>query len=92
MDEQLNVNDKCACEAIAAKIKEIRGGNRLMASNDVNLSVNFYRRDEPEKRCGTLKVNGLFDFSLLDAGIVLGAAALMLHILGAIARVIRRIR
>jgi len=92
MDEQLNVNDKCACETIAAKIKEIRGGNRLMASNDVNMTVNFYRRNEPEKKCGTLKLSGLFDFSLLDAGIVLGAAGLMLHILGAVARVLRRIR
>jgi len=92
MDEQVNINDKCACENIVSKIKEIRGGNRLMASNDVNLTMNFYRRNDPEKKCGVLKLNGVFDFSLLDAGIALGAAVLMMNILGSIVSLLRRIR
>lgn len=92
MDEKLNLTDEGACETIADKIKKIRGGNRLMAAHDVNTTVHFYRRDEPEKKCGTLKLNGVFDFSLLDAGIALGAVILLMNILGAIASFIRRIK
>lgn len=88
----MNITDKNVCAEIASRIKEIRAGNRLMASNDVNLAFRFYRRDDPQKQCGLMKINGVFDFSLLDAGIVLGASALMLHILGGIARVLRRMR
>ncbi|MBE6560606.1 MAG: hypothetical protein E7662_05730 [Ruminococcaceae bacterium] len=88
----MNITDKNVCAEIVDKIKEIRGGNRLMASNDVNLAFRFYRRDNPDKQCGVMKINGVFDFSLLDAGIALGTAALMLHILGGIARVLRKLR
>ena len=88
----MNIKDQNVCAVLADKIKEIRGGNRLMASNDVNLAFRFYRRDDPEKQCGVMKINGVFDFSLLDAGIVLGVSMLMLHILGGIARVLRKLR
>jgi len=87
----MNIKEENACCRIADGIKKIRGGNRLMASHDLDLNVTFYRRDEPEKKVGTLKLGGVFDFSLLDAGIVLGIAMLMGSILSSVISVIRRI-
>lgn len=92
MDETLNIQDEDACCRIAEKIKAIRSGNRLMAQNDMNLSLTFYRRDNPDKKCGVLKLNGVYDFSLLDLGIALGAVILMGNILGTIVSLLRRMR
>ncbi len=92
MDEKLQIQNPGTAAKLAQKLREIRGGNRLMASNDVGLSVTFYRRDQPEKKCGTMKLSGVFDYSLLDFGIALGAMMLMMQILGAVVRVLRRIR
>lgn len=87
----MKITENGACRCIASKIQEIRGGNRLMARNDLNMNVTFYRRDEPEKKIGTVQMNGGCDFSLLDAGIAAAIALLMLNLLGAIASVLRRI-
>ena len=87
----MNITDHGACKCIASKIKEIRNGNRLMVSDDMNITMTFYRRNDPDKKCGVIKMNGCYDFSLLDAGIVLGVAALAMSILGAVVSVLRRI-
>lgn len=92
MDETLNIQDEDACCRIAEKIKKIRGGNRMMLSNDVNTTLTFYRRDNPDKKCGVMKISGVLDFSLLDLGIALGAFLLMSNILGAIVSFLRRMR
>lgn len=88
-NETMHIEDEGACKKIADKIKKIRAGNRLMASQDMNVSLSFYHREQPEKRCGVLKLNGAFDFSILDVGIALGAICLMGHILGAVASFFR---
>ena len=92
LNETMNLGDEGTCEKVAKKIKEIRGGNRLMAANDMNVTLSFYRRDTPEKKCGVLKLSGVYDFSLLDAGIALGAAVLLCNILGTVVSLIRRMR
>lgn len=82
----MNLKDMGACRAIASKIKEIKNGNRLMAQNDVNLTVTLHRRDEPETKCGVVKINGSFGFSLFDAAVRLLAAIAVLRVL----RIFRR--
>ena len=90
MNDELNIQDEDAPCRIAEKIKKLRAGNRLMVGNDVNLNLTFFRRDNPAQKCGTLNLDGGFDFSLLDFGIVLGTVILMGSILSSIARFIRR--
>ena len=80
----MNIKDNGAACAIADKIKEIRGGNRMMVGEDVNLTMHFYRRNEPEKKCGVVKVNGDLRFSLLDAGLCLAAAAVIFRFIRAV--------
>lgn len=92
VDETMNIQDEDACCRIAETIKKIRAGNRMMIANDMNLSLTFYRRDEPDKKCGVLKLNGVYDFSLVDLGIALGTLVLLGNILGAIASLLRRMR
>lgn len=87
----MKITDNGACRCIASKIREFRGGNRLMARNDLNMNVTFYRRDQPETKVGTVQVNGGCDFSLADAGIVCALTLLALHLFGAIASVLRRL-
>lgn len=87
----MKITDGGACCRIASKIKEIRGGNRLMANHDLNMTVTFYRRDEPDTKVGVVKMNGGCDFSLLDAGIAVGILLLCTSILGAVRSVLRRI-
>ncbi|MBO5649177.1 MAG: hypothetical protein J6S76_04625 [Clostridia bacterium] len=87
----MNIKDQNACACIASKIKEIRQGNRLMLNDDVNITMNLYRRDTPDKRCGVVKINGNLDFSLLDAAMAAAAGFVVLRILGAITSFLRRI-
>lgn len=79
----MNIKDQDACRCIASKIREFRRGNRLMVSDDINVTMNLYRRDDPEKRCGLIKINGNLDFSLLDAVLTAAAGAVVLRIFGA---------
>ncbi len=71
----MNIGECGACRAIADKIKEIRNGNRLMVSDDVNVTMTFYKREQPETKCGVVKINGALDFSLFDAALVILAAS-----------------
>lgn len=80
----MNIMDNGTVRAIADKIKEIRSGNRVMVGEDVDLTVNLYRRSEPEKKCGIIKINGDLHFSLLDAGLCIAAAAALFRIIHAV--------
>lgn len=82
----MNLRENGTCRKIAEEIKKIKNGNRLMAESDVNLTMTLYRRDEPETKCGVIKVNGGFGFSLLDAAVKLFAAMAILRVLRALRR------
>ncbi len=86
----MNLKENGTCCVIAKKLNEIRRGNRMMVNDDVNLTMTFYKRDNPESKCGVVKVSGGFDFSLLDAGIFLAAATLVLSVLSAVRSFFRR--
>lgn len=86
----MNIKESGTVCAIANKIQKIRGGNRMMVGDDVNLTMHFYRKDEPEKKCGTLKIGGNFSFSLFDAAVCLLAAVTVMRTVCAVKRMIRR--
>ncbi len=86
----IRITEKDACRSVAQAIRDLRGGNRMTVNNDVNLTMTLYRREEPDKQCGTAKLSGSFAFSLLDAALVVGAAAVVLSVLGAIKAIFRR--
>ncbi len=82
----MNLKENGTCRKIAEEIRRIKNGNRLMAQNDVNLTVNLYRRDDPETKCGVIKINGGFGFSLLDAAVKLFAVMAILRVFRALRR------
>ena len=86
----MNIQESGAVCAIANKIQKIRSGNRMIAGNDVNLTMNFYRRRDPEKKCGTLKIGGNFSFSLFDAAVCVLAAITVLRTVRAVKHLIRK--
>ena len=87
----MNLKDNGVCRCVASKIKEIRSGDRMMVNDDVNVTMTFYKKNEPDKKCGVAKVNGSCDFSLLDAAVAAAAAALVLSLFGAVASILRKI-
>ncbi|MBO5645558.1 MAG: hypothetical protein J6S59_00440, partial [Clostridia bacterium] len=58
--------------------------------DDVHLTMHFYRRNEPEKNCGTLKIDGNFSFSLFDAALCLLAAMSVVRIICTARRLTRK--
>ncbi len=86
----MNLKDNGTVCAIVKKLNEIRRGNRMMVNNDVNTTMTFFRKDEPEKSVGVVKINGACDFSLLDAGIVLLAVAMLYKLLSAFCCLFKR--
>lgn len=87
----MNIKDQDACRRIASKIREFRRGNRLMVGDDVNVTMHLYRRDDPEKRCGMVKINGNLDFSLLDAVLSAAAGIVALRIFGALLSLLHKL-
>lgn len=85
----MNIKDSGTCCAIAKKIGEIRRGNRLMVCDDVNVTMTFYKREEPEKKCGVVKINGALDFSLFDAALYIAAAAAVCSVIRAVRCIFR---
>ena len=55
----MKLTDNGACRLIADKIQQFRHGNRLMVNEDVNVTMTFFRRENPEKQCGKAK-NAVF--------------------------------
>ncbi len=86
----MNITENGTVCAIADKIRTLRAGNRMIVADDVNLTMNFYRRNEPEKKCGTLKIGGNFSFSLLDAAVCLLAAMTVMRIVRTAKRILRK--
>lgn len=86
----MNIKENGACRAIAKKIKEIRRGNRLMVCDDVNVTMTFYKREQPEKKCGVVKINGALDFSLFDAALYIAAAAAVWCVLSTVRSFFRK--
>ena len=86
----MKLTDTGALRAIAEKIREIRRGNRMMADNDLNFTMSFSRKDQPETKCGVIKVTGGYRFSLFDAGVFLVSVFLISSVLRAVFSVFRR--
>ena len=86
----IRITEKDACRSIAQAIRDLRGGNRMTVNNDVNLTMTLYRKNEPDKKCGTAKLNGSFAFTLLDAAFAAGIAAVILSVIGAFKAIFRR--
>ena len=86
----MKLTDNGACCLIAEKIREFRHGNRLMVHDDVNVTMTFYRKDNPEKQCGVAKINGSLDFSLFDAALFAAIGMVVASLLCAIKSFLRR--
>ena len=67
----MKITDNGAVRTLAEKIRAIRNGNRMIADNDLSFTMSFFRKDQPETKCGVVKVTGGYRFSLFDAGIFL---------------------
>ncbi len=89
MRKMIRITEKDACRSVAQAIRDLRGGNRMTVNNDVSLTMTLYRKDEPDKQCGTAKLNGSFAFTLLDAALAAGIAAVILSISGAVRALFR---
>ena len=87
----MKLTDNGACRMIAEKIQQFRSGNRLMVNEDVNVTMNFFRREEPEKQCGVAKISGSLDFSLFDAALFAAIGIVVASVLCAIKSFLRRI-
>lgn len=87
----MKLTENGACRCIAEKIQEFRHGNRLMVNDDVNVTMTFYRKNEPEKQCGVAKVSGSLDFSLFDAALFAAIGMIVASTLCAIKSFLRRI-
>ena len=78
----MNITEKEAPRSLAEKVKSFRNGNRVMVQDDMNVKMTFFRRDTPEKKIGTLGVNGSCNLLI--------AATVVLSVLRAIRSVLRR--
>ena len=87
----MKLTDNGACRLIADKIQQFRHGNRLMVNEDVNVTMTFFRRENPGKQCGIAKINGSLDFSLFDAALFAAVGMIAVSILCAIKSFLRRI-
>ncbi len=86
----MNLKENGTVRAIVEKIKEIRRGNRMLADNDLSFTMSFFRKDQPDTKCGVVKVTGGYRFSLFDAGVFLISVFLISSVLRSVFSFFRR--
>lgn len=89
----MKITDEGAPRAIADALKKRVSliSRKTMTDSDVNVNVNFYKKDDPGKKIGVARLNGSLDLSLPEAAAIGACGLVLLGVLGTIRHAIRKL-
>ncbi len=86
----MNIKDEGTCRTIAEKLRERKKKSPLTVGEEMDLTFSVYRKDAPTEKCGTLKIKGALDLSLVKVGAFLAAIIVGVRLLGLIKNLLRK--
>ena len=86
----MNIKDNDACRTIADKLGGAKKRSPLTVGEDMNLTMSVYRKDQPEEKCGTIKVHGSLDLSLFKLGALITAVIVTARVIGFVKKMLRK--
>ena len=86
----MNIKDSGACRAIAERIRGAKKKNPLTVGEDMDITMSVYRKDQPEEKCGTLRIHGALDLSLFKLGALITGIVVAVRAIGFVKKLLRK--